>query len=411
MKTEKKIMSLLEWLHPVLIMALICPFMYTFFRERRDGAMLPLYLGGFVLVLCSCCLRPAAVRITSLWGYLAICAGSMAAVLALAWLAGGRFLGGNLRIAYAIAMAAGSAWMMADACRIRMREKRRRKAHEDNDISFTDYSVFLEKPQAVCLCWFAIVYFSGCMTANPVLCDAALVSGLLYGLLFLVYCYLDSTREYLSETFGIINVPAGKIRRLRLGVFAALLTLVCMAALPSLLTNRQREYRDLRYQEFSFEMEPVGELMTEPEAAQGMEELMEWLTENTVTWDLPEWVDRLATVFMALVMAGFAMFVIRGIFRFFSEFRGAPEENGDVAQALDEDRTVRLERSFPGLFSGRLSWREKIRRNYRRTIRRYRKDRPSMSESPTQIEDGASFPAGFDRDKLHVEYEKARYGE
>ena len=58
----------------------------------------------------------------------------------------------------------------------------------------------------------------------------------------------------------------------------------------------------------------------------------------------------------------------------------------------------------------RLSERERIRKKYRRTIRRHRKDRPAVYESPVEIEENAGIAGTEEGVALHMQYELARYG-
>lgn len=54
---------------------------------------------------------------------------------------------------------------------------------------------------------------------------------------------------------------------------------------------------------------------------------------------------------------------------------------------------------------------ESVRRKYRRTIRRYRKDAPDAAETPSEIEEKAGLADNEDMRALHAQYERERYGE
>lgn len=53
---------------------------------------------------------------------------------------------------------------------------------------------------------------------------------------------------------------------------------------------------------------------------------------------------------------------------------------------------------------------QRIRRKYRKTIRKHRKDRPAPYESPAEIEALAGLEQDEQMQKLHVQYETVRYG-
>ena len=53
---------------------------------------------------------------------------------------------------------------------------------------------------------------------------------------------------------------------------------------------------------------------------------------------------------------------------------------------------------------------DKIRRSYRKFIRKNRKDRPAKFETPTEIETAAGVVDTTEGKELHKMYEFARYG-
>lgn len=53
---------------------------------------------------------------------------------------------------------------------------------------------------------------------------------------------------------------------------------------------------------------------------------------------------------------------------------------------------------------------QRIRRKYRKIIRKHRKDRPAPYESPIEIEVLAGLGEDEQMQKLHVQYEIVRYG-
>ena len=88
------------------------------------------------------------------------------------------------------------------------------------------------------------------------------------------------------------------------------------------------------------------------------------------------------------------------------------EENGDLVFSLDTDEAAGIRPAAGKKGGGRaLSEREKIRRNYRKTIRKYRGrgQLPLGVETPSQIEEETPFPDGFDVASLHETYITARY--
>ncbi len=62
------------------------------------------------------------------------------------------------------------------------------------------------------------------------------------------------------------------------------------------------------------------------------------------------------------------------------------------------------------ILTGAGSAAERIKRRYRKTIRKHRKDRPAPYESPTEIEAGAGLKDDEQMRQLHKAYEEVRYG-
>ena len=51
-----------------------------------------------------------------------------------------------------------------------------------------------------------------------------------------------------------------------------------------------------------------------------------------------------------------------------------------------------------------------VRRRYRKMIRKHRKQKPEVYESPAEIEAKAGLSDNKEMQKLHIEYEAVRYG-
>ena len=63
-----------------------------------------------------------------------------------------------------------------------------------------------------------------------------------------------------------------------------------------------------------------------------------------------------------------------------------------------------------GRFTFRKSEGDKVRIQYRRYIKKHRKDRPAPYETPQEIEVAAGVADSVEGKELHYKYEKVRYG-
>ncbi len=94
----------------------------------------------------------------------------------------------------------------------------------------------------------------------------------------------------------------------------------------------------------------------------------------------------------------------------FQDFRNSRDENGDIIEEIKDkeksDREEMLERGRRHTDSAA----EKIKRRYRKMIRKHRKDRPAPFESPAEIEERAGLRDDEEMQVLHRAYEGVRYG-
>ncbi len=408
-----RVKELIKWICPVLLAAILCPAGYMLVEGRNDASILFLWLGSGVLLIISAVSNIAAVKARTLGAYLLFSAGAFLFSMFLAVRYRERFLPGGEGIAYLIVTAVAGLLISQGAVGIRMRESRRRKAVRENDITWRETETMLEKPRIAFVMLFVAVYFTAAWYAGSrEVCNLAIGSACVYLLLSVIYQFLDRTDVFLAETSGISKVPEKKIRLLRrstMGIFAAALLIV---SIPALVSGRFRLYHDVRgwysYRDLSFdqnwEYEPPEDFM--PDITDSV--WAEFGRHETVR--IPPWVETAGWILAGAIAAWFFSMIIRLIAGQARTFREGYEENGDVSRRLDDDDASK---KLPGaapppLFGG--TEKDRIRRHYRRMIRRYRSDVPDKSEVPEEIEGKASFPPQTDVEELHNTYEEARYG-
>ena len=409
--SRKRLAFLLECLHPVMIFSLIVPVIYTFILERDAEQLLRFFLCSLIVFLPSLVIRTAAGKSPSAFLYLLICLPAGAGTLFLSWQIGRFVLSRVFSVVYLLFTGVFCLIQMTESFLVRIRDYERRKAMEDHDISWTDRTYFLEKPVPAAVIWFILGYFSGVVTACPVLCDIALITGLLYLLLALIYMHMEMTDKYLKDTSALANVPGKRIRRLETGMLTVFLILLVCSGIPAFMTMGSRKYADIRNMKGKYvlseeELKEMPLIMPDNSFHTFQEE---FFGEEQEVREPPAWLEPLIQIIAAaFFIAGLAGLVL-ALREYFREFRDGLQENGDIAESLSGDEGTGLV-PVRRRFLTPLSEKEKIRRKYRRTIRRYRKGLPESAETPEEIEERAAFPEGFDRERLHQDYEKARYG-
>lgn len=422
----QRMMMVLEWMHPVLLLPLVLPGIYMLLEIREDRLLVPLWVCGLSVSLSSVISKTAVRKVRSLGVYLLICTGGIFLSALISYVSAGLFitgtasdpadtLSGGEGVLVLIPLTAAVTGLMSflvtvDAFCTRMREKGRRQAVLNNDIDWVETSYLLEKPVRRLVLLHAVLYFGALFTAAPAMCDVALFTGSIYLMVSFLYRYLEGTETYLNETKDLVNVPARKIRKTGLGHVVVVLAGIAAALLLSVPFSRYRTYHDLRKWEPSVTMtaEEIWE-MNEPQPEFGTEPF--WPEESEAVPEplIPPVVWEYLSLALSTVISVFIfILLVRMIRRVFVAFRSGIEENGDVAESLYEDKT---EKRLRGRQKDReMSVRNKIRRQYIRLIRKYRKTLPASFESPAEIEDQTDFPASIDRDALHQTYEEARYG-
>ncbi len=410
-------MFVLECIHPALILPLILPGIYMCLKIREDRLLIWMAAAGFSVVICSVVCKAAVRRVRTLSLYLLASLGGILLSLLTAWQVSAgmtAYITPHAQILRKVLLAVTALECLltaGDAFHARMREDSRRKAILNNDIEWAETAGLLEKPALWFLLLFVLLYMGARWTACPVMCSLALGAGILYMLLALLYGYLEGTEMCLNDVKELSHVPAGKVRKIGLGM--ALLILMLLAGMGgiSVLLSPFRTYHDIRQWEpkVTLTEQEIEQFYAPMESVHfPMEAFLDEEADQSPPRPVPVWVKAALWILAAVI----AVLILRGLFsairRIFIGFREGLEENGDIAESLYEDETEKTVSS--SLRNRQNLVKNRIRRNYIRTIRRYRKTTPSAHETPAEIEAQAAFPERIDKETLHRTYEQTRYG-
>ena len=112
------------------------------------------------------------------------------------------------------------------------------------------------------------------------------------------------------------------------------------------------------------------------------------------------------TLIFAVLLCAYALFL--GLRKMLRRFEQSSVEEEDIVESLDYmdegEKIGFLRRTWARTEE------DKIRRSYRKFIRKNRKDRPAKFETPTEIETAAGVVDTTEGKELHKLYEFARYG-
>ncbi len=408
---RKLIRKSAEWIHAILIIAILIPLVYAFSAEQTDTFGQYLYFKCLVIALPIVMSDLAIEKCKGLFSYLIASVIIFAITGSLSWTITGSLQTSFMLWIYMGLILSETIFVLINRLVERLHKKKQANAMQGEDPDWRPSYAVLREPSFNTLVYFAVVYVLAVNLNNPAVCNAALFSSIIYTLITFLYHYICETEDYLFLNKRTCNLPSRRIYGIGNGMLAIFLLLLIIVALPSLFTISNRHYRDLRKWASDVEIdysEPIPENSMEDIGEDPMETLMAEFGEAKPA---PRWVIWLTYVIEIAVFAALAFMLLRKIYVTFYDFRKTVDENGDIVEKLeDAEETVQSIKKAAPARRYKLSERERIRKEYRKIIRRHRKDRPLPYESPLEIEISAGIADSEDGRELHRNYERARYG-
>ena len=399
------------WIHASLIMAAIIPLLFAFVVEPPDVIEPDLYFKCLLIALPVVATDLAEKRCKGLLSYLAISTFVFAATYAIGQYAANSMQQGWMFGGYMVALLAETVFVIVSRISDRLRKKAEEDFCDEADPTLRPSFDRLNKPSFLNLIYFVSVYVIAVNLNNSMVCNVALFSAIAYTLITFLYEHICEMETYLALNKRTCNIPSKRIYGIGNGMLAIFLLMLLIVVLPALFTISNRHYRDLR--KFAV---PINDdqmiLMEEYMGQYGDQELMEMQMEIFgEPKPVPEWVNHLFNIIAAVVFLFFVAALIKFIYDTFQAFRETTDENGDVVEELQEtDEGIKIKNNHV-VSRQRLSERERIRKEYRRFIKRHRKEHPARHESPTEIEQNAGIAGSKECKELHKQYELARYGQ
>lgn len=399
-------MKIMGYAHATLIFALLIPFMYAVAGLSDPAGAGVLYIKCLFISVPVIVTEKAAKRMKNLAAYIVTCMALLAGVWGIAALFN---TSGAYAVCYCIGISVETLYIAIKRLQSRLKGAPRRKESEPLAAKEEE---FLDNPSLSLVWYFVVVYVLGLFLMSKILCDMAFYSAIVYFFLALFAAYFRATRSYLEINKRIKGIPAKRLYGV--GFFMLLLFSVLLLAgiLPSVFLANHRQYIDIRRWSDGVKFTPFEyqNQMEFDEASLGGMSMMEMMydgepmPEPSALADILFWV---MAVFCILVLVCGIILAIRQVFK---DFRNSRDENGDIIEEIkDKEKSDREEMLAAG-FRRTDSAAEKIKRRYRKMIRKHRKDRPAPHESPAEIEEGAGLKDDEQMQQLHKAYEEVRYG-
>ena len=406
---RKLIIKTSEWIHATLIMAAITPLLYALGAQGPDTIGQSLYYKCLLIVFPVAATDLAVKKCKGLLSYLAISALVSAVTFATGWAVAESLRPSPIFWVYLATLLVETTFVIAVRVSDRLRQKEQDTPWVETDPSLRYSFNSLCIPSFSFLIYFVSVYAIAVNLNNPAVCNIALFSAIVYTLITLLYQHVCETEKYLAINKRTCNIPSKRIYGIGNGMMAIFLLLLIIVILPALFTISNRHYRDIRnsLNSIHIDLMPTEEYGMQEDDPDFMEMLIKQYGEPK---PMPEWVNTLLNIMAVMVSLFFVEALIKFIYNTFRTFRGINDENGDIVEELEETiEGVKIRK--PYVIRRKLPERERIRKEYRKFIRKHRKERPAHYESPTEIEQNAGIAESEETRKLHEQYELARYGQ
>ncbi len=302
--------------------------------------------------------------------------------------------------------------------KIRQGEIRRRmrtmpkEAGVQEETGFWEVPTLLDSPRPVHCLLFAAMYL-GVVSLR--------CFGLLFFMLFLIaaelcvclaYGYLECLSGFMHKNRAVANLPVKAMRRTGWGILGTGMLLLLLFMTPAAL------YREEPLTELKFELKDAeygGEVQT-GEDEQGTDYMMEELMRiKAAAKETPAWLKAASKAVSALILLWVAYLILRMMISAVQRAMKSFVEDGE-----DEIIFLGKEADEGGKRGGLMDRRKKerffsagrrIRRMYKKALRRRIKEDIRGSETPSELEDKAGLHSDKSPyDTVHELYEKARYG-
>jgi hypothetical protein len=279
----------------------------------------------------------------------------------------------------------------------------------DDFLSAKEPSIF-DKPRVVYAWYFVVMYILGILFTSKILCDISFGATIFYMLTSFCYEYITGTKNYLYLNNRTKGIPKKRLYGISTAMVLIFLLICLVGILPSVFMSGYRRYTDIRH--WMDDMPPIEIEYGEGDFIQtGQEDPMMALVQQDGEAGEP---SKLFSALLWVLGVGAALLFIYGfvqmIRQIFKDFRNTLDENGDIIEEITDDDMAYKEDELYIKGNHLDSEAMRIRRRYKRAIRKHRKDLPAPYESPNEIEVNAGLAYNDEMKQLHCEYENARYG-
>ena len=290
-------------------------------------------------------------------------------------------------------------------------------AHLGMDVPFElqrwEVPTFATQPHPAFFLWFTLWYLIGVLIGAREMWHTILLAAALEVLVIFLFDYLTSFEDYILQNQRTANLPYRAMSRVHKRMMGSLFALLILLLLPILILGDEplAYLKEPESAAISIDLESNDD---PPAARTGMD--YEVISEDDPRAIVEEikphpWLGKLILGILFLMIAFGAIMavisIIRSLRRAAHEFE-LDEEDQIIDLDEESDSSSHL-RHGSAEDDSYFSERMKIRRRYRKLIRRSTKGAIDVHATPTELEVNASLSEDASTQELHTQYEKARY--
>ena len=424
--TKSKAITVIGWLHALLLCWGVYPFAARLLNlDGRDFRLFTLLGLLLILSVAGSSFLVKKLRFLALYWLcgplLSCCFAGLAGILA--WAGGLSFAMGSVPAGFF------SLLLFLLRGQARIQKGRRKKELQELSASTPDqidesaiaFSFFLDEPHPVQLLWFVVLYIAGALLKSAACWKMVFFLALADVFLCFLFQYLNGFHRYLKSRMQVANLPLSTMRKVVHIVLGCFLILLLLFAAPSLLYGK----------EYLAELKPVSadrqddrEIEELPvEAIENDNPMLDLLRQENENYEPPAW---LSAVFWLLVYAvcilaaaALLLLLIRTLRQAGASFAAGTEDKITFLDSASSNPVA----AFPGSKGSaeKLSANRRVRKIYKRTIRKAYKKNPARSLTagnspipgnaltPQELEQTSGLAGNSATAFLHATYEKARY--
>lgn len=278
------------------------------------------------------------------------------------------------------------------------------------DMEAWQIPTILDKPHPWHWILFGAVYITGILAQTEYIWHWEFYLFVAEIFVCFAFCYIDRMWEFLKERRKIANMPVNMMKRVSRIIFGISALALVVFILPSVLYEKDI-LSDLVGMFYNAQANgEIGPMEFENLGGGGFEPFYAGELEEK---EPPVWLVFLGRAVAFLVVAAVIVVLLRIIYKISrNSIRSFGEDGEDEVIFLkksEEEERRRLGGRKKEKGSEMLSVNMRIRRKYKKIIRKSSKERPKGWETPYELETGAQLQEDESMKVLHKVYEKARY--